>query len=89
VAREFIGDIENLEVNHMDGNPLNNHINNLEIVTRLENARHAFNTDLIKTSIKVIVNDKVFKSMAKAANFISCSQSLLSQKLKNGKSKFK
>jgi hypothetical protein len=27
--------------------------------------------------------------MAKAANFISCSQSLLSQKLKNGKSKFK
>ena len=30
-----------LEINHKDGNPKNNHPNNLELVTRKENALHA------------------------------------------------
>jgi hypothetical protein len=36
------------ECNHMDGNRINNLVNNLEWVSHLDNVRHAFNTGLSK-----------------------------------------
>lgn len=48
IASAFLGEIANgLEVNHIDGDKTNNRADNLEIVTRNENIRHAMNIGLI------------------------------------------
>lgn len=47
VAKAFIPNPENKsEVNHLDGNKFNCHVDNLEWVTHSENIRHAFDTGL-------------------------------------------
>ena len=49
VALSFMGVIpENHEINHIDGNKLNNRLDNLEYVTRSENLLHAFRLGLCK-----------------------------------------
>lgn len=48
VAAAFIPNPDNLpEVNHIDGNPSNKRVENLEWCTRGQNAQHAFRTGLI------------------------------------------
>ena len=42
VAMAFLGNVENLEINHIDGDKKNNKVDNLEICNRLENIRHSF-----------------------------------------------
>lgn len=70
VAIAFLGSPgdELLEVNHIDGNPLNNHIKNLEWTTRQENMKHAFDNNLFRTGedsphTKILVEDieNIFK----------------------------
>lgn len=47
VAIAFIPNPDNKpEVNHIDGNKQNNHVDNLEWVTRVEQIRHAYSTGL-------------------------------------------
>ena len=53
VAEYFIPNPENKpEVNHIDGNSLNNTDNNLEWVTRSENQKHAFKIGLNRSALK-------------------------------------
>ena len=47
VASVFLGDSD-LEVNHKDGNKLNNKLDNLEYCTRSENQKHAYKIGLKK-----------------------------------------
>lgn len=50
VAAAFIGPIpEKMDVNHIDGNKLNNCVENLEYLTRSDNHRHAFKLGLSKS----------------------------------------
>ena len=49
IADTFIGNVKGKTVNHIDGNTLNNSIENLEIVTQLENNIHAIQTGLMPT----------------------------------------
>lgn len=66
----FIGEIpQGLEVNHIDGNKENNHISNLELVTRKENMRKAVLNGQIKSgaecplAVPVIQRDPITKKV--------------------------
>lgn len=74
------------EVNHIDGNPLNNYAENLEWCTGSENMEHAYKNGLTVMSERrrkkiaealgthVVRDDgTVFESMTKAAQAIGCS----------------
>lgn len=47
VAEAFLGGVQDLQVNHKDGNKANNHWTNLEWVTPESNRAHAVRTGLI------------------------------------------
>ncbi len=56
IARSFFGESE-MDVNHKDGNKLNNKIENLEYVTKSQNIRHALKNGLFKPNYKKIAED--------------------------------
>jgi hypothetical protein len=58
VAAAFIPNPEGKPfINHIDGNPLNNHVSNLEWCTQSENMYHAYRTGLRKTNFHKYKND--------------------------------
>lgn len=73
LAEIFIPNPENKkEINHIDGNKLNNSIENLEWVTHAENIKHAYKLGLCKVENKQIpvvdiCTGKEFKSVKQAA----------------------
>ena len=77
VAMSFIPcPFDKLSVNHIDGDPSNNNVENLEWVTIAENNRHAFETGLMPTQKAVVLIDGVaqktlkFPSMSSADKFL-------------------
>ena len=95
VASAYLGDITGLTVNHIDGDPCNNNVENLEIVSMKENIRHAIDTGLTpigenhsrarysdKLLLSALSRIKEGKSVASTAKDFGISQSYLN-KVKN------
>ncbi len=69
-----------LEVNHIDGNKLNNNLDNLELVTTAENTQHGYEEGLYKTNARNILVDVYDKEN----NFIKTFKSIRSLSLELG-----
>ena len=80
-------------INHIDGNPKNNHVENLEWCNHYENNNHAFDNGLInisnKTTLLRLSDNKTFefRSMAKASLFLGRNDGYISGVLKASKRK--
>lgn len=62
VAQHFLEpDISRVSINHIDGNPSNNHYTNLEWCTCKENMQHAYQTGL-STHAQIIATQKASES---------------------------
>lgn len=89
VASAFIDNPDGkTQVNHKNGNKLNNYAYNLEWTTPSENVEHAIRTGLSKTSKKVVLiclntNKKLeFDSMSKASRFLGKNTDFVGSKLR-------
>lgn len=88
VAFAFMPVVKGKEcINHIDGNPKNNNVENLEWCNHLENNRHAFETGLMHTNMAVkLINhlgiEYEFISMSRASQFLGRNNGYISTKLK-------
>lgn len=78
----------NLTVDHIDGNRLNNNVNNLELVSLKENIKRGFENNLYTSQKKIKLTnknnnyDRVFRSMAEASRIMNKNCGYISEKIK-------
>ena len=82
--------IEQLDINHIDGNKLNNSFNNLEWVTRAENCNHAYRTGLRGDNTPILVYDMInntydeFYSIGQVAKYFNINTSTVHEHANRG-----
>ena len=91
VAKSFINVTKDKEfINHIDGNRLNNNVDNLEWCNHIENTNHAFNNVVMPTNNFIVLEDLTngklhrFVSQSKASEFLGRNQSFISTSIKRG-----
>lgn len=90
VAEAFLGEASSdMTVNHKDGNRQNNHIDNLEWLSREDNIRHGFDNDFYsiqKHCELTNMNGKTyyFQSLSQASKFLNRNVGYISGILKKG-----
>ena len=86
VARAFIRDYDGNEevVNHIDGNKLNNHISNLEIIDRKGNLKHAMSTELQKTNHKIVYQGVEYLSKTQMRRALHMGERVQNRLIENG-----
>lgn len=85
--------INKLQINHKDGNKLNNNIDNLECCTNKENTQHGYDNNLYKSrhtcpikAINKITNEiNRFKSIRECAEELGLNRKTITNILKNNK----
>ena len=97
VAEAFIPNPKHKKVvNHKDGNPLNNKVDNLEWCTHSENMLHSFRVLGQRTVKGMVINNKpvecldtgeIFASASEAARQKGCSQSNITKAILGGRNK--
>ena len=94
IAEYFIPNPNNYnQVNHIDGNKLNNYLDNLKWVTKSENTRHAYDNNLYKSKYRcpVIAKNKAdgsiqeFKSIRECASVLGLNRKTITSILKKEK----
>lgn len=96
IAKAFIPKVEEKDyINHIDGNRLNNHVDNLEWCDHTENNNHAFDNGLMTTNKQIVLMNKktkdlkYFRSLAKASEHLGFNSGYLSGMFKNGRYELK
>lgn len=92
VALTYIPNPENkLQVNHKDGNKLNNAVSNLEWVSNRENIIHALETKLYNNSNTIVLEDlkttqcKKFRSLKELSKYLNVGTNVLIPYIKHSK----
>ena len=94
VAETFLENPNNLpQVNHIDGNKLNNNIHNLEWISNKDNTQHGYNNKLYKSTYKCrckaihkLTNEEFeFESIRSMANELRLNRKTITAILKNSK----
>lgn len=79
IAITFLGEHDGLVVNHINGNKLDNRIENLEFVTAERNSTLASETGLYKTkAVRIIETGETFGSIRECAESVKCHPSDIS-----------
>ena len=86
VAKLFIRDYDgnNEVVNHIDGNKLNNHISNLEIIDRKGNVKHAMSTGLQKINHKIVYQGVEYLSKTEMRRTLHMGEKVQNRLIENG-----
>jgi hypothetical protein len=72
-------DIQNYQVNHIDGNKFNNFVGNLEVMTASQNSQHAYDIGLrvrpSMRSVRIVETGEIFECVADCARRLRRSES--------------